>query len=287
MEIMKIQDRKKDLNLVAFAIAAMFGSYWVYNCMIKKFIPVSASVKTIIGLICLYVIGMGSFVFITKDISINKIDKQPISPKTIILCFLLQFTAIVIMSIITNLFSVMGITKITTKIEATSLYTLFMLLVFNPIIEEFVFRKMFAKRLSRYGEGFYILVSCFCFAIVHGVSLGIPQIIYTFILGMIWSYLYVKTGNLVLVIIMHALSNFFGSVMVQTLMNISMIVVNIYFMLMILCGIVGFILFMANKKKISLDGEKGFIKIVVIKDMFSSVGIWCYVLLTLVMMIIT
>ena len=45
----------------------------------------------------------------------------------------------------------------------------------------------------------------------------------TFILGMLWSFLMVKTGDIRLVIIMHALSNLFGSVIAQTLMGVSMI----------------------------------------------------------------
>ncbi len=281
-----MQDKKKSLDLMAFGIAVMFGVYWIYNYKVKTYIPASDGIKTIMGLVCLYEIGLGLFSLIIKNISIKKVDKKKIPGKTIILCFLLQFTAIVILIIITNILSAAGMTHVTTEIASTSFYMLFMLLIFNPVIEEIVFRKMFADRLYKYGESFYILVSSFCFAIVHGVSLGIPQIVYTFILGMIWSYLYVKTGNLVLVILMHALSNLFGSVISQTLMGISMVAAGIYSIVIILCGIIGFILFIVNKKKIMADEGKSMIKASVIKDMISSKGLWAYVLLTAVMMII-
>lgn len=281
-----MQDKKKSLDLMALGIAVMFGIYWIYNYKVKAYIPASDGIKTIMGLVCLYGVGLGLFSLIIKNISMKKVDRKKIPGKTIILCFLLQFTAIVVLIIITNILSAAGMTHITTNIESTSLYMLFMLLIFNPIIEEIVFRKMFADRLYKYGEGFYILVSSFCFAIVHGVSLGIPQIVYTFILGMIWSYLYVKTGNLVLVIIMHASSNLFGSVISQTLMSISMAVAGIYSMAIILCGIIGFIIFIVNRKKIMTGEEKSIINASVIKDMVSSKGLWAYVLLTAVMMVI-
>ncbi len=281
-----MQDKKKSLDLMAFGIAVMFGVYWIYNCKVKTYIPASDGIKTIMGLVCLYGIGLGLFSLIIKNISIKKVDKKKIPGKTIILCFLLQFTAIVVLVIITNILLAAGMTHVTTEIASTSFYMLFMLLIFNPVIEEIVFRKMFADRLYKYGESFYILVSSFCFAIVHGVSLGIPQIVYTFILGMIWSYLYVKTGNLVLVILMHASSNLFGSVISQTLMDISMVAAGIYSIVIILCGIIGFILFIVNKKKIMADEGKSMIKASVIKDMISSKGLWAYVLLTAVMMII-
>ncbi len=281
-----MQDKKKSLDLMAFGIAVMFGVYWIYNCKVKTYIPASDGIKTIMGLVCLYGIGLGLFSLIIKNISIKKVDKKKIPGKTIILCFLLQFTAIVVLVIITNILLAAGMTHVTTEIASTSFYMLFMLLIFNPVIEEIVFRKMFADRLYKYGESFYILVSSFCFAIVHGVSLGIPQIVYTFILGMIWSYLYVKTRNLVLVILMHASSNLFGSVISQTLMGISMVAAGIYSIVIILCGIIGFILFIVNKKKIMADEGKSMIKASVIKDMISSKGLWAYVLLTAVMMII-
>ena len=168
--------------------------------------------------------------------------------------------------------------------SATSLYMLFMLLIFNPIIEEIVFRKLFADKLLKYGEKFYILVSSFCFAIVHGVSLGIPQIVYTFILGMLWSFLMVKTGDIRLVIIMHALSNLFGSVIAQTLMGVSMIAAGLYSMLLILLGIIGLILFLVNKKNINLDEEKGLFRKEIIKDMLTNKGIVFYVVVTALVM---
>ena len=161
-----------------------------------------------------------------------------------------------------------------------------MLLIFNPIIEEFVFRKLFADKLLKYGELFYILVSSFCFAIVHGVSLGIPQIVYTFILGMIWSYLVVKTGNIKLSIILHSLSNLFGSIVSQLLNGISIEVLGMYSMVMILLGIIGFICFLKNKKHIELDNKKKLFDKVIIKEMFSNKGILIYSLITIIMIVL-
>ena len=198
-----------------------------------------------------------------------------------ILCFLLQFTAIFVLTVLVN---VSGTNGTASAINATSLYMLFMLLIFNPIIEEIVFRKLFADKLLKYGEKFYILVSSFCFAIVHGVSLGIPQIVYTFILGMLWSFLMVKTGDIRLVIIMHALSNLFGSVIAQTLMGVSMIAAGLYSMLLILLGIIGLILFLVNKKNINLDEEKGLFRKEIIKDMLTNKGIVFYVVVTALVM---
>ncbi len=274
-----MNNKMKDLEKVSIGIATMFGIYWIYSYFIKGHLAIADSVKTIIGLVLLYVVGLGVFAYITRSIPACKYEKGTVSFKTVILCFLLQFTAIFVLTMLVN---VSGANGTASDINATSLYMLFMLLVFNPVIEEFIFRKLFADKLLKYGERFYILVSSFCFAIVHGVSLGIPQIVYTFILGMIWSYLMVKTGDIKLVIIMHALSNLFGSIITQTLMGVSMMVVGLYSMFLILLGIIGFILFFVNKKKIILDEENGLLRKTVIKDLLTNKGIIFYILITVI-----
>lgn len=281
-----MNNKTKDLEKVSVGIGLMFGIYWIYSCFIKQHLSISNELKTIIGLLVLYGIGLGLFAWITHNIPPQKLRKKKISRNTVILCLLLQFSAIWVLTILVNVSAILGFGNFSTDINATSSYMLFMLLIFNPIIEEFVFRKMFADKLIKYGERFYILVSSFCFAIVHGVSLGIPQIVYTFILGMIWAYLMVKTGDLKLVIIMHALSNLFGSVIIQVLSGKSMVLAGMYSMLLLLLGIIGFILFMINKKKIILDGNKGLFKKAIVKEVFSNKGIIFYSAFTVIVMIL-
>lgn len=281
-----MNNKVKDLEKVSFGIAIMFGIYWIYACFIKQHLPVTDGFKTIIGLVILYVLGLGLFIYITRKIPAYKYQKKKLSFKSILLCFLLQFTSILVLMVLVNISTALGGNSTSTDIDTTSLYMLFMLLTFNPIIEEIVFRKLFADKLLRYGESFYILVSSFCFAIVHGVSLGIPQIVYTFILGMIWSYLMVKTGDIKLVVIMHSLSNLFGSIITQTLLNVSMVATGLYSILLILLGIIGLILFLINRKKIVLDGNTGLIRKTIVKEILMNKGIIFYVVLTVIVILL-
>lgn len=281
-----MNDKVKDLEKVSFGIATMFGLYWTYSCFIKQHLPIADGFKTILGLVILYILGLGLFIYITHKIPVQKYKKRKISFPSILLCFLLQFTSILVLTVIGNVSTALSGHNTSTTLDTTSPYMLFMLLIFNPIMEEFVFRKLFADKLLKYGERFYILVSSFCFAIVHGVSLGIPQIVYTFILGMIWSYLMVKTGDITLVIIMHALSNLFGSIILQTLLGVSTIAAGLYSMLLLLLGIIGLILFFINKKKIVLDGDTGIVRKTIIKDMLTNKGIIFYITLTVIVMLL-
>ncbi len=277
--------KKTALNKVALGIGAMFGIYWCYSVIINNIIDIPQFVNTIIGLVSLYGIGFAIYLLIIKAVPSQKVSKGKVPKKTIALCFLLQFTAIMILSMLVNISSMAGQSE-QQSIDALSPYSLFMLLIFNPIVEEFVFRKLLADKLYKYGEGFFILVSALCFSIVHGVSLGLPQIAYTFILGLIWSYLYAKTGNFILVVVMHAVSNLFGSIMVQLLSGISMELTGMYSMLMMACAIVGAVLFLVNKKKISVDGKASLFSKDDIKAVFTNQGIWIYIAVTVMFIVL-
>ncbi|MBQ9140691.1 MAG: CPBP family intramembrane metalloprotease [Lachnospiraceae bacterium] len=280
-----MNDKEKCLTKVALGIATMFGIYWMYLLLRDK-IHLSAGIKTLIGLICLYGVGFSVYWSIIKKVPGGKPAKSKVSWKTLGLCFLLQFTAIMFLSVITNVLTALGVIKTTVDMDTTSLYSLFMLLIFNPIAEELVFRKTMADKLLQYGELFYMLVSSFCFAIVHGVSLGIPQILYTFILGMIWSFVMVKTGDIRLVIGLHALSNLCGSIVVKFLMGISMMAAGMYSLLLMILGAVGLILFLKNKKRLSIDEKNTVIRPEVFQEIFRNKGIWIYSGITILFMVI-
>lgn len=288
--------KRKDLEKVALGIALMFGVYWLYAYFLQDRLDLSAGVEKVLGLVSLYGVGLGLFVLMTKGIPVRQhegdklyggpCERGKLPGKQFALCFLLQFSAIMIMSVLVNILGAFGIEASTTEIDAVSPYMLFMLLIFNPIAEEFVFRKLFADKLLKYGERLFVLTSAFCFAIVHGVSLGIPQVIYTFILGLIWGYVMAKTGNFKLVVLLHALSNLFGAVLLQLFMGIAMPLAGVYSILLMATGAAGLSIFMANRKKVVLDGENGLVKSDVLKSIFINKGVWIYVALTVVVMVV-
>ena len=280
-----MDSKKKSIEKIGFGIAIMFLISWIWAIFIIIKLNLTSIQNTIIGIIVLYVIGLCLFKLIIKNIPNYKIEKGKISLKELVLCFLLQFSSILVMSVLTVILSKITGNEIGGEIDALTPLMLFQLLIFNPIIEEYVFRKLFADKLLKHGELLFMLTSSFCFSIVHGVSLGIPQILYTFILGMIWSYVYIKSGNLLVPIILHSLSNLFGSVIIQSLQSVSQIAVSIYSMCIMLMGIVGIILFFSNKKKIKIDNDNKLITKLALKDIFFNKGILFYIIITITMFI--
>ncbi len=195
-----MDNKVKDLTRVGLGITIMFLFAWVYTFFIGKNLSISENLKSLVSSILLYVVGSGLFIYITKDISEKDYAKGELPFKTFLTCFFLQFTALLIFTLVSSL-----LVSVTKKAPAErdnlSLHMLFSLLIFAPVVEEIVFRHLFARKLLEYGDAFYVFVSSFCFSLVHGVSIGIPSIIYTFILGLIWSYLLVKTGDIKITIV--------------------------------------------------------------------------------------
>lgn len=273
-------NKKKDLERLSLGLATMFGLFWLYSILIAHKLPISTGLKTGLGQGVLYGLGLVLFTYISKAEPSFRHNKKKPSKKLLLLSLGLQFTAFMVMLFLTNIGSALGIAKDRVPIPMTP-YMVFMLLIFNPIIEEFVFRHLFASKLLVHGERFYILASAFCFGLVHIVSLGPSQAIYTFILGLIWGYLYVKTGNLALVIIFHSLSNLFAGVITQGLMGVSMEMLGLYIVSIIALAIVALIVLIKNREKIILDESLGLMKKETIRDIATNKGILAYLGLTL------
>lgn len=284
-----MNNKAKDLGRVALGTVVMFGLFWLYSLVIRQHLPFVELALGIIGIVLLYGVGTGLFVWITKDVVkqpyVSK-EKSKVSVKTVLLCLLLHCTAFFVMNILTAAGAAFGLKGPSTDDMSMTGAMVFMLLVFNPIVEEYVFRHLFATRLLKHGERFYVLASAYCFAVLHGVSMGPIHILYTFILGLIWGYLTVKSGGLILAILMHSISNLFNAVIVQKLLEQSEMAVAAYSMLIMLLGIIGLILYLVNRKKVFLDGTSGLINKQALRDLFSNKGIWIYTVITLIVMVL-
>jgi len=95
--------------------------------------------------------------------------------------------------------------------------------------EELIFRGLLLmillQRLMKYRQGLLwsILISSLAFSLAHllNVFLGVPihqvllQTGYTFLMGFMWAIVYLRTRNLWIVMVLHALYNFFGQVLFE------------------------------------------------------------------------
>ena len=151
----------------------------------------------------------------------------------------------------------------------TSLEMVLAFVVVAPVFEELVFRKALVDRVLPYGEWPAILFSGLCFGLYHG---NLSQFFYTGLLGMMLAYIYIRTGNILYTIGLHACLNFLGGV-VPTLFPAASYGV----MLIALAGVV---LFFRLRKHIHV--EKNAVPGVG-EAMFGNAGMILYLLLSILL----
>ena len=78
-----------------------------------------------------------------------------------------------------------------------------------PILEELLFRKLLCNRLLPLGEKYAIIISAAIFGFIHG---NLYQFAYAFLVGLLFGYVYVKTGKLIYSIILHCAVNLYSGV---------------------------------------------------------------------------
>jgi membrane protease YdiL (CAAX protease family) len=116
--------------------------------------------------------------------------------------------------IVGNILRIMGLP--TGSIGAEELFGnqfviyIILLLLFNPIMEEVLFRKLVLDRLRVLGVTPAVIISAVFFALPHLYSQGIAQMLATFIIGIVWAYVRVKTGKLWPCMVLHGLYNLYG-----------------------------------------------------------------------------
>ena len=90
------------------------------------------------------------------------------------------------------------------------------LVILAPLFEELVFRKAIIDRTRIYGEKMAIFLSAITFGLFH---MNMYQFVYAFLLGGLYSYIYIRTGKLKYTVIMHSITNFVGGVIAPMVLS--------------------------------------------------------------------
>ena len=194
--------------------------------------------------------------------------------------------------------------------ENHPLKVLFMV-VLAPILEELVCRKQLLDRTRCYGEKTAAVVSALTFGLLHQ---NFYQFFYAFGLGLIFAYIYLRTGRLRYSVILHAVINFMGSVLAPWMLKLSdsealadldlnlpteelmgiyvknlpgMLIFLGYSMLLFGLFIAGLVLFIIKCRNLHwAEGEMQLPRGTVLRTVCSG-GMVVYVLLCLVMMVLS
>ena len=176
--------------------------------------------------------------------------------------------------------------------------------ILAPIFEELIFRKVLIDRLSRYSTFLAIFVSGLFFGLYHG---NFSQFFFATGIGLLFAFLYSKTGKIHLTIILHMVVNLFTSVITTTALqkvhvanpNMDMsqdflmshpeafaatILMGLTYACLALLTIIGIIIFIifAATRKFRLEKVEGEpTKAEALKAFFTSKYAWLFILSTI------
>ena len=148
----------------------------------------------------------------------------------------------------------------------------FAFVVLAPVFEELVFRKVLVDRVLPYGEWPAILFSGVTFGLFHG---NLTQFFYAFLLGMMLAYVYVRTGNILYTMGLHACINFLGGVLP--------ILIPAAAVLLMVAAVAGIVLFFALRKRahVARNAVPG-----VGRAMFGNAGMILFLLISGALMVL-
>lgn len=195
----------------------------------------------------------------SSELLYNKSDFRLALPLIMVGC-----AALMISNVVANVFcNTVKIFGIQPKMaESTYDNTIFGKIIFfivvaivPALIEEFAFRGVFLGALRKHcSDTAAILICAGVFGLIHGNLIQIP---FAFMVGLILSYLVVKTGSIWPSVILHFINN--GASVILTFITDGLqpseqnIIDNLYVIFFIIIGFAGFILY---SRQTSASGEK-------------------------------
>ena len=167
--------------------------------------------------------------------------------------------------------------------DTNPLKVLFMVFL-APILEEYVCRKQVIDRTKRYGEKIAALLSAVIFGLLHQ---NLFQFFYAFGVGLVFAYIYLRTGRLRYTIGLHIIFNFMGSViapelllLLETESVVGVMVYLLYILFLLGVSVAGLVLLIKMRKRlIWKEAQEPLPKGTALKTVYLNAGMILYMLL--------
>ncbi len=205
--------------LCVFLVLSILGA--IMQMMYGQLMP-PTHIMLLLNQFVNYAVGLPVFLLVTKNMSKHKFvaeNRQNVSLfSTLRLLSVAVFSTVVFVNLTTSLKNVfyksVGVNTNANSVDALVQHMpigwgFFIFCIMVPILEEYMFRQVIFEKVSVYGRNVYILTSATCFSLFHA---NFDQFGYAFCIGLIFAYIYFKTGRLWQVALLHGVINFNGSV---------------------------------------------------------------------------
>ena len=171
-------------------------------------------VNLLVSFLPMYVVCFPLMFLLMKNLPVRAPSAEKLGGKRFIALLVMCFPIMYAGNLVGNILSAVlsggkaenGLIDIISTLNPLSILVV---VVIGPVLEELFFRKYIIDRTVKYGEKTAILFSGLCFGMFH---MNLFQFFYAFGLGLIFGYIYVRTGKVIYSTIMHMIINFIGSV---------------------------------------------------------------------------
>ena len=166
----------------------------------------------------LYLIAVPVGLLLLRKVPVKPLEKHSMKPGrcivSAIICIFMMYAGNILGTIITALLQLLpGISAgnpiLGYATDNSIIPKVLFMVILAPMIEEYIFRKQLIDRMHIYGEKLAVVTSAVMFGLFHG---NLSQFFYAFALGLVFGYVYLKTGKLRYSIGLHMFINFLGGV---------------------------------------------------------------------------
>ena len=198
------------------------GISFVVSLALQAYNPAllqSGNVTLILSSVIQYCIAFPALIYFLKKVPSSAPEKRRVSGKeffkysmmAIFIMYVGNYISTIILSYISELIGRVPENTVSDLLsEANPILSIIIVGIIGPFVEELMFRKLFTDRLTKYGDAVAILFPALMFGLFHG---NLYQFFYAFLLGMAFSYIYVKTGNIIYSTVLHCFINLFCGVL--------------------------------------------------------------------------
>ncbi|MBR2521475.1 MAG: CPBP family intramembrane metalloprotease [Oscillospiraceae bacterium] len=200
----------------------------VLSAILNVFFPGWSSVQWLVWtvpFVPMYLIGLPLAVRVMRKVPAYAPGKQSISAGEFIViavvCVFMMYAGnvvgLMVNSLINSFKAEVAADPVTELLSGdNSAAKIIVAVVIGPLVEEFVFRRLLIDRMRIYGERMAVFTTAALFGLYHG---NFTQMFYAFALGLVFGYVYIRTGRLRFSAGLHIAVNFFGAVVAPELLR--------------------------------------------------------------------
>lgn len=228
---------------------------------------------------------------------------------TLVICFCVMYAGNIIGNVLSFILSLgRAENALLDYASDTNPLKILFAVILAPLLEEYVCRKQIIDRTRQYGEKTAVILSALCFGLLHQ---NLFQFFYAFGLGLIFGYVYIRTGKLRHTVLLHAIINFMGSVVapwilsfidpnaisaldpeasIQELLQLygRLAIVIVYLQILLGVSVAGLVLLIIKWRKTTWEEASSQLpKGTAVKTVYKNVGMVLYILLCAVSMVLS